>query len=122
VLRGHVIFRCDEVDQTSPGDSACVYRMEVRMKLLLGRVGGPLYSRFWKLQILFEFQKGLSNPSNSIATSSSSPVLEFKTQSRRLRCQVSQDESRFDVQNPFLWGCIPALIVLSRLSWVLPCI
>ena len=61
VLRGHVIFRCDEIGQISPGESAWVYRMEVKMKLLLGRVGGPLYSRFWKLQISFEFQKGLSN-------------------------------------------------------------
>jgi hypothetical protein len=60
VLRGHVIFR-SEVDQISPGESACVYRMEVRMKLPLGRVAGPLYIRFWKLQISFEFQKRLSN-------------------------------------------------------------
>ena len=97
MLRGHVIFRCDDNDPISPGESVCIYKMEVRMKLLLGRVAGPLYSRFWKLQILFKFQKGLSNPSISIATSSSSPVLELKTQSRRPRCQVSQDESRFDV-------------------------
>jgi hypothetical protein len=61
VLRGHVISYSDEVNQISPGESAYVYRMEVRMKLLLGRAAGPLYSRFWKLQISFEFQKGLSN-------------------------------------------------------------
>jgi hypothetical protein len=34
VLRGHVIFRCDDSDQISPGESACVYRMEGRQSYI----------------------------------------------------------------------------------------